>query len=116
VDYGLTAQAAAEAHLLACREAMEQWEEAGEVTEAVESPASAPFCGCQTCEIREVLWAAWPILRQGVLDEMTLPLLTLDSLPDRVRAEAEDQDQAGSDQRQHHVLEGEVHGNAPPCR
>ena len=32
-------------------------------------------------------------------------------LADRVRAEAEDQDQRGSDQGQHDILEGQVHGS-----
>lgn len=31
-------------------------------------PAIAPYCGCQTCVVREVLAAAWPIMRQAALE------------------------------------------------
>ena len=55
VDVGVLAQRAAEDHLAACWEALDIMEE---------SPASAPFCGCQTCEVREVLYAAWPIFER----------------------------------------------------
>jgi hypothetical protein len=129
MDYGLEAQKAAELHLDACREAMEQWEEAGEISEAVESPASAPFCGCQTCEIREVLYAAWPILLQAADDRYRTALeeyasLGPDEIPyadtindppdigrtarealaaDDVLAEQEDQNQGGGDDRSHDV-------------
>jgi hypothetical protein len=33
----------------------------------VEDPASAPFDGCQDCETREVIHAAWPLLRLAAL-------------------------------------------------
>ena len=64
-DVGILAQRAAERHLAECIDAMCEWEENdfGEVTE-IESPASAPFCGCDTCIVREVLWAAWPIFQE----------------------------------------------------
>lgn len=63
VDFGLLAQEAAVRHLLACEDALaeEGWNE-GE--EPPESPASAPFCGCHTCVVREVLYAAWPIFEE----------------------------------------------------
>jgi hypothetical protein len=64
-DYGFEAQAAAEAHLVACHEALHAEEE---VEEYVDSPASAPFCGCETCEVREVLFAAWPFLKLAALE------------------------------------------------
>ena len=63
-DIGIKAQRAAEAHLAACYDAMNQWEE-DEYDSSIESPASAPFCGCDTCVVREVLWAAWPILEEA---------------------------------------------------
>lgn len=63
-DFGFEAQAAAEAHLCACHEALS----ADEDGEDIESPASAPFCGCETCEVREVLFAAWPFLKLAALN------------------------------------------------
>jgi hypothetical protein len=54
------AQQAAEDHLAACEAAL--WrEEEGE--DGPESPAHAPYDGCDTCMVREVLAAVWPILR-----------------------------------------------------
>jgi len=61
-DYGLEAQQAAEAHLAECWAAMEH--EGEDVV--ILSPVSAPFCGCQTCEVRETLFAAWPFLVEAV--------------------------------------------------
>lgn len=81
MDYGLEAQKAAEAHLAACQEVFWELEE-GEMTgEESSSPASAPFCNCDTCIVREVLFAAWPIMERSVLEPMTLPLYSLDTLP-----------------------------------
>ena len=54
LDVGVLAQKRAEKHLAACMEALDDDE--------IGSPASAPFCGCNTCVIREVLWAVWPLL------------------------------------------------------
>jgi hypothetical protein len=62
-DYGQDAHQAAIAHLAACFEALDA-EEAGE---SVDSPASAPFCACEDCVVREVLHAAFPILQAGIL-------------------------------------------------
>jgi hypothetical protein len=45
-------QRKAEKHLMAC------WEAEDEPTEH-DSPAFAPFCGCQTCIVREVLMVCW---------------------------------------------------------
>jgi hypothetical protein len=61
-DVGQRAQAAAEAHLAACEEAMCEADCLGEAE--VDSPASAPFCGCTTCQVRETLHAAWPIFEE----------------------------------------------------
>jgi hypothetical protein len=63
-DWGVKAQRAAEDHLLACYEAMHAADEGLEV----EDPAVGAFCGCETCEVREVLFAAWPIMRAAALD------------------------------------------------
>lgn len=46
----------AAAHLVACTEAFYA-DQDGE--EDVESPAAAPFCGCDDCIVREVLVVAW---------------------------------------------------------
>lgn len=59
-DYGHEAHRAAMAHLDACFEA--EFEEEGD------TPASAPFCGCSDCVVREVLYAAWPIVVRSVTD------------------------------------------------
>lgn len=63
-DPGYQAQRAAEAHLAACNEAFWAAEEmaAGADWEDIESPASAPYDACDTCVVREVLYAAWPII------------------------------------------------------
>lgn len=63
-DYGLEAQQAAEQRLEACWEALDQ-------EGVVDSPECAPFCGCRTCEIREVLDAAWPLLMEAARAELT---------------------------------------------
>lgn len=60
------AHRAAVAHLEACEEA--RWaEEEGEVFVPV-SPAFGPYCGCTDCQVREVLLAAWPHLRELALE------------------------------------------------
>lgn len=70
-DYGLEAQRAAEAHLEACWEALHEQEDADMAGEWESSapdrwPVTAgPFCGCETCVVREVLFAAWPILTEA---------------------------------------------------
>lgn len=53
----------AEQRLAACQEALFA-EENGE--EIAEYPACAPYDGCDTCIVREVLDAAWPHLTQLV--------------------------------------------------
>ena len=65
-DWGVRAQRAAEAHLEACEEALYAAE--GEEGEDQDEPGLGPYCGCTTCVVREVLYAAWPILRQAALD------------------------------------------------
>lgn len=75
-DDGARVHAACEAHLIACMEA----EYAADETDHdgdVESPAIAPYCGCTTCDVREVLHIAWPMIEQIVrartLDETAQP-------------------------------------------
>lgn len=56
IDWGYIAHQNAEKHLEACYEALNA-EEEGEAE--IESPACAPFCGCDTCVVREVVYASW---------------------------------------------------------
>lgn len=70
-DYGADAHAAAAAHLEACYTALYAEDEAFGTGHAPEhlpvSPAIAPFDACDTCQIREILHAAWPWLRLAAL-------------------------------------------------
>lgn len=50
-DFSQRVQLKAERHLTACFEAMDGAEET--------SPAAAPFDGCPTCIVREVLEVTW---------------------------------------------------------
>ncbi len=59
-DPGPAVQAAAERHLAAVWTAFYASEEADDLD--IPSPASAPFCGCETCVVREVLAGAWPTI------------------------------------------------------
>ena len=56
-DFEVRVQRAAEQHLAACQEAFWAMEERGEIDAA--SPAFGPFCGCDTCVVREVLSVCW---------------------------------------------------------
>lgn len=72
-DYGYEAQQAAEAHLALCWEAFYSQEDDGEGDdgdEPSESPAIGPFCGCETCVTREILYAAWPLMEASVRAEV----------------------------------------------
>ena len=101
-DFGYEAQRAAEAHLDACMEALDEQEHG----EDVESPASAPFDGCDTCCVREVLFAAWPILLEAAKQE----------LADGVHAEQEDQPERDGDGDQTDVTGSECHVVTLPLR
>jgi len=82
-DFGLEAHQAAEAHLHACQAALD-YEDYGDYYadldedsdgEDVELPdypedMAGPYCGCQTCMVREVLHAAWPILLEAARAEL----------------------------------------------
>ena len=62
-DYGHEAQQAAEERLETIWEA----EESDDDSAYDDIDMAGPFCGCTTCIVREVLHAAWPILREAAL-------------------------------------------------
>ena len=62
MDHYLAAQEAAEEHLTLCQESLDDM--------TIEPDTMAPYCGCLTCEIREVLHAAMPHLRLAFLEEI----------------------------------------------
>lgn len=78
-DWGHHAQKIAEAHLQACSDWAQWYEEGGEESgypkPDVPDPSVGPYCGCDTCIIRETLAAAWPVIeaavRSGDFDEGT---------------------------------------------
>lgn len=62
LEHYVAAQKAAEEHLAACWASLHD--------EDVPEPETfSPFCGCQTCEVREVLHAAEPHLRAAWEEE-----------------------------------------------
>lgn len=64
-DPGTVVQDAVEAHLAACMAALEAEDEMRDDDDPDElppSPAVAPFDGCPTCEVREMLAATWPLI------------------------------------------------------
>lgn len=70
-DFGALAQKAAEEHLNGCWEAYwaeEMLEDPN--AELPESPAFAPFDGCETCVVREILSAAWPFVERSVREDL----------------------------------------------
>lgn len=70
-DWGLEAQRAAEARLAVLWEILDEPDP--ETYEALElhldPPMEAPFCGCETCVVRETLTAAWPIIMEAAKEE-----------------------------------------------
>ena len=76
-DWGYHAQKVAAAHLDACNEWQAYYEEGGKEggnpPPRVPDPAIGPYCGCDTCIVRETLAAAWPVIeaaiRSGDFDE-----------------------------------------------
>ena len=64
-DFGAQAQRAAEDHITACWEHFHASDEGGASID--EDPAVGAFDGCQTCEVREILFAATPFLEAGIL-------------------------------------------------
>jgi hypothetical protein len=65
-DWEQAMQRVAERHLQYANEWLweeEDGEHAGMHGESPECPNLAgPYCGCDTCVVREVLWAAWPYM------------------------------------------------------
>jgi hypothetical protein len=72
-DFGVQAQQAAEEHLAACWSHFRA-EEFDDIPEDAVSPAVGAFDGCQTCEIREVLYASIPFLQAGFARDGEAPL------------------------------------------
>lgn len=70
-DFGLEAHQAAERRLDDLGEWNDHWEEhCGDECDCPDGPPpepemAGPFCGCQTCVVREALDAAWPILLEA---------------------------------------------------
>lgn len=71
-DHAAEAQRAAEEHLAACWEALDAEQEGNDEVEWPEGQAR-PVCGCQTCEVREVLAAAYPHLLSLAREELSTP-------------------------------------------
>lgn len=67
-------QMAAERHLRLCDEALELEEETEDPANLPPSPASGPYCGCETCVVREVLAGAWPTIEQYFALKLTEPV------------------------------------------
>lgn len=74
-DWGYEAQVVAQEHLNKCMEAMFEEQDAADPDgpEPQGSPASAPFDGCDTCVVREVLHAALPVIERGLKPLHTAP-------------------------------------------
>lgn len=70
-DPGPDFQAAAERHLRAVLEAED--EQAEHPERDVSTPAVGPFCGCETCLVREVLAGAWPVIEEYMALRFTQP-------------------------------------------
>lgn len=66
-DWGLEAHQAAEAHL-GLLWAMENGEGDGP------EETAGPWCGCETCVIREVLHAAWPYMIEAAKEQVRASL------------------------------------------
>lgn len=67
-DFALEAHQAALQHLAACQ-AAEEIEQAGGTPEDWPDTAG-PYCGCDTCCVRETLFAAWPLLLEAARQEV----------------------------------------------
>lgn len=50
---------------------LEERECEGETVDPEEWPPTAgPYCGCSTCDLREGLFAAWPVFLAGVVETL----------------------------------------------
>lgn len=67
IDWGSRMHAAAERHLDLVREAYWLAEQTGVNLGAL---GDAPYCGCTTCDIRETLAGAWPVIQEMIKYEI----------------------------------------------
>ena len=65
-DVGVRAHEMALERLRGCWEAMDAENGSEDPADWTQSPACAPFCGCEDCTVREVLDAAWPVFEADV--------------------------------------------------
>lgn len=84
-NYGRQAHEAAEAHLLLAWDSMREAEDLEEGQEPAATALADSFCGCDTCQVRETLWAATPFLQAGAVRD-----LMRGGLPDGIVAISED--------------------------
>ena len=73
---GIRAHEAAMERLRGCWEAMDAENESADPADWPQSPACAPFCGCEDCTVREVLDATWPVFEADAF----VRLITQDAL------------------------------------
>ena len=65
-DDEVEAHADAMRHIEACDAWQDHYDGDGEQPEG-EDPAAAPYCACDTCTTREVIYAAWPRLYKAAV-------------------------------------------------
>lgn len=70
IDWGRLAHDAAAEHLDKCWTSYD---------DGADCPSTEPFCGCETCCIRETLAGAWPIIERMIQHEVALALARQDS-------------------------------------
>jgi hypothetical protein len=75
-DFEAKAQQAAEARLAYCQAQLYE-DDLDDLPEPAEQPCG-PFCGCDTCIVREVLDAAWPYLLELAREEVRRPLAVVE--------------------------------------
>lgn len=83
-DYEAAAQAAGEDRLAYCQSQLYEDENPDEPPAPAAGEGQepcAPFCGCDTCIVREVLDAAWPFMLELAREEARQPALTVVSAP-----------------------------------
>lgn len=102
IDWGARAQEAADKHLSAVWTHFHEEAEAvgDEEFESTPSPARGPFDGCQTCEVREILEVAYPLLRMAMVEEM---LKTLGDLREHVKRLAPEHGITSADEMNGHA-------------
>jgi len=68
-EFAQAAQHAAENHIEAVYEYFRLAEEATqeELEQFGDDPSYGPFCSCVTCEVREILHAALPVIARGII-------------------------------------------------